>query len=103
MVSIGFGLTLGSLTSYGFLTTLVDVRNIISDDDQLQEGVLPALREYNLTQFTTAEVPGHQHQVSLQLHTSHVAQRVYHACIFVMSLSSMINRPRSQSSVKQPG
>ena len=41
-----------------------DVRNIISDDEQLQEGVLPALREYNLTQFTTAEVPGHQHQVS---------------------------------------
>ncbi|KAH9925426.1 F-actin-capping protein subunit alpha [Epithele typhae] len=41
---------------------LNDVRNIISDDDQLQEGVLPALREYNVTQFTTAEVPGHQHQ-----------------------------------------
>ncbi|EMD40291.1 hypothetical protein CERSUDRAFT_110894 [Gelatoporia subvermispora B] len=41
---------------------LNDVRNIISDDDQLQEGVLPALREYNLAQFMTAEVPGHQHQ-----------------------------------------
>ncbi len=39
------------------------MRNIISDDDSLQAGVLPALREYNLTQFTTADVPGHQHQV----------------------------------------
>ena len=47
-----------------------DVRNIISDDDSLQAGVLPALREYNLSQFITAEVPGHQHQVSnlLYLH-----------------------------------
>ena len=41
------------------------MRNIISDDDSLQAGVLPALREYNTTQFTTAEVPGHQHQVSI--------------------------------------
>ncbi|KAI1794825.1 F-actin-capping protein subunit alpha [Ganoderma leucocontextum] len=41
---------------------LNDVRNIISDDDSLQAGVLPALREYNTNQFTTAEVPGHQHQ-----------------------------------------
>ncbi|KAI0916785.1 hypothetical protein AcW1_007855 [Taiwanofungus camphoratus] len=41
---------------------LNDVRNIISDDDSLQEGVLPALREYNLAQFMTADVPGHQHQ-----------------------------------------
>ncbi|OBZ68734.1 F-actin-capping protein subunit alpha [Grifola frondosa] len=41
---------------------LNDVRNIISDDDSLQTGVLPALREYNLAQFITADVPGHQHQ-----------------------------------------
>ncbi|KAH9911499.1 F-actin-capping protein subunit alpha [Fomitopsis serialis] len=41
---------------------LNDVRNIISDDDSLQEGVLPALREYNLAQFMTADVPGHNHQ-----------------------------------------
>ncbi|KAI0323426.1 F-actin capping protein alpha subunit [Cubamyces sp. BRFM 1775] len=41
---------------------LNDVRNIISDDESLQAGVLPALREYNLVQFTTADVPGHQHQ-----------------------------------------
>ncbi|KAI8978836.1 F-actin capping protein alpha subunit [Trametes punicea] len=41
---------------------LNDVRNIISDDDSLQAGVLPALREYNHTQFITADVPGHQHQ-----------------------------------------
>lgn len=26
--------------------------------------MLPALREYNLAQFMTADVPGHQHQVS---------------------------------------
>ncbi|KAF8650162.1 hypothetical protein AX16_005396 [Volvariella volvacea WC 439] len=41
---------------------LNDVRNIISDDDLLQEGVLPALREYNLAQFTTVDVPGTDHQ-----------------------------------------
>ncbi|GJE88359.1 F-actin-capping protein subunit alpha [Phanerochaete sordida] len=41
---------------------LNDVRNIISDDESLQTGILPALREYNLAQFITADVPGHQHQ-----------------------------------------
>ncbi|KAF7982957.1 hypothetical protein HWV62_25274 [Athelia sp. TMB] len=41
---------------------LNDVRNIISDDESLQDGVLPALREYNLAQFTTVEVPGTSHQ-----------------------------------------
>ncbi|KAF8895429.1 F-actin-capping protein subunit alpha [Infundibulicybe gibba] len=41
---------------------LNDVRNIISDDDQLQEGVLPALKEYNLAQFMTVDVPGTDHQ-----------------------------------------
>ncbi|THH28822.1 hypothetical protein EUX98_g5372 [Antrodiella citrinella] len=41
---------------------LNDVRNIVSDDHVLQSGVLPALREYNLAQFITADVPGHQHQ-----------------------------------------
>ncbi|TFK52263.1 F-actin capping protein, alpha subunit [Heliocybe sulcata] len=41
---------------------LNDVRNIISDDDSLQEGVLPALQEYNLAQFIIADVPGSEHQ-----------------------------------------
>lgn len=41
----------------------IDVRNIISDDESLQSGILPALREYNLEQFITASVPGHQHSV----------------------------------------
>lgn len=40
-----------------------DVRMIISDDESLQEGVLPALREYNLAQFIVADVPGTKHQV----------------------------------------
>jgi hypothetical protein len=40
-----------------------DVRNIISDDESLQEGVLPALQEYNLAQFMTVDVPGTSHQV----------------------------------------
>lgn len=30
--------------------------------------MLPALREYNLSQFITADVPGHQHQVSVHLY-----------------------------------
>jgi capping protein alpha len=41
-----------------------DVRIIIADDEALQEGVLPALREYNLAQFMTVEVPGTEHQVN---------------------------------------
>ncbi|KAF7294487.1 F-actin-capping protein subunit alpha [Mycena kentingensis (nom. inval.)] len=41
---------------------LNDVRNIISDDDSLHAGVLPALKEYNLTQFMTADVPNTEHQ-----------------------------------------
>ncbi|KAH7910815.1 F-actin-capping protein subunit alpha [Hygrophoropsis aurantiaca] len=41
---------------------LNDVRTIISDDDLLQEGVLPALREYNIAQFITVDVPGTDHQ-----------------------------------------
>ncbi|KAF9267540.1 F-actin capping protein, alpha subunit [Marasmius fiardii PR-910] len=41
---------------------VTDVRNIISDDDLLQDGVLPALREYNLEQFITVDVPGTEHQ-----------------------------------------
>lgn len=41
---------------------LNDVRNIISDDDLLKEGILPALKEYNLAQFITADVPGTGHQ-----------------------------------------
>ena len=40
-----------------------DVRNIISDDDLLQDGILPALGAYNVVQFTTVDVPGHAHQV----------------------------------------
>ena len=40
-----------------------DVRNIISDDESLQEGIQPALEEYNVAQFVTVEVPGHRHQV----------------------------------------
>lgn len=40
------------------------MRNIIADDDALQEGILPSLREYNIAQFTTVDVPGTEHQVS---------------------------------------
>ncbi|KAL0960617.1 hypothetical protein HGRIS_005648 [Hohenbuehelia grisea] len=41
---------------------LNDVRNIISDDESLQDGVRPALRDYNLQQFMTVNVPGTNHQ-----------------------------------------
>ncbi|KZS93563.1 F-actin-capping protein subunit alpha [Sistotremastrum niveocremeum HHB9708] len=42
---------------------LNDVRMIINDDGSLQEGILPVLHEYNVTQFITTEVPGVEHQV----------------------------------------
>lgn len=61
-----------------------DVRNIVSDDDVLQAGVLPALRQYNLAQFITADVPGHQHQVRviLYLRTQHYNNKIYFFCFW---------------------
>ncbi|KAG5648308.1 hypothetical protein DXG03_004880 [Asterophora parasitica] len=41
---------------------LNDVRNIISDDDLLKNGITPALAEYNLAQFIVVDVPGADHQ-----------------------------------------
>ncbi|KAF8635968.1 hypothetical protein AX15_000132 [Amanita polypyramis BW_CC] len=43
---------------------LNDIRNIISDEELLQEGegVRPVLKEYNLAQFMTVDVPGNNHQ-----------------------------------------
>ena len=40
-----------------------DVRVLIGDDESLEMGVLPALQQYNLDQFTVAEVPGAGHSV----------------------------------------
>lgn len=42
---------------------LNDVRAIVSDDEALQEGLIPALEEYNVSQFITVQVPGQSHQV----------------------------------------
>ena len=44
-------------------SALKDVRNIIADDDLLQDGIQPAVREYNLEQFTVVDVPDTTHQV----------------------------------------
>ncbi|KAG6886411.1 hypothetical protein C0992_004093 [Termitomyces sp. T32_za158] len=41
---------------------IYDVRNIVSDDDLLKEGLLPAIRTYNLAQFIVVDVPGSDHQ-----------------------------------------
>jgi capping protein alpha len=41
---------------------LNDVRNIISDDEALEQGIKPALREYNIEQFTVVDVPESNHQ-----------------------------------------
>ena len=43
----------------------IDVRVLIGDDESLETGVLPALRQYNLEQLTVAEVPGAGHNVGL--------------------------------------
>ncbi|KAH9060495.1 F-actin capping protein alpha subunit [Lactarius vividus] len=40
---------------------LNDVRTLVGDDESLEAGVLPALQQYNLEQFTVAEVPGAGH------------------------------------------
>jgi len=42
----------------------VDVRMLVGDDESLEAGVLPALQQYNLEQFTVAEVPDAGHTVS---------------------------------------
>ena len=47
------------------LTRDADIRAIVSDDSSLQTGILPALEEYNVAQFITVGVPGHQHQVGV--------------------------------------
>ena len=44
-----------------------DVRVLIGDDESLEMGVLPALQQYNLEQFTVAEVPGAGHNVRRHL------------------------------------
>jgi F-actin-capping protein subunit alpha len=41
----------------------VDVRVLIGDDESLETGVLPSLRQYNIEQLTVAEVPGAGHNV----------------------------------------
>jgi len=41
---------------------LNDVRVIVNDDDVLEDGLLPALRDYNLAQFILVDVPDAQHQ-----------------------------------------
>jgi hypothetical protein len=41
----------------------VDVRVIVNDDDVLEDGLLPALRDYNLAQFILVDVPDANHQV----------------------------------------
>jgi len=45
---------------------LNDVRMLVGDDESLEAGVLPALQQYNLEQFTVGEVPdaGHTSIVS---------------------------------------
>ena len=40
-----------------------DIRNIISDDELLEQGIQPALRDYNIEQFTVVDVPETNHQV----------------------------------------
>lgn len=49
------------------ITVQIDVRNIISDDELLQEGIVPALKRYNLAQFITVDVPETNHQVCAAL------------------------------------
>lgn len=41
---------------------LNDVRVVVNDDESLEQGILPALRDYNLAQFITVDVPGTSHQ-----------------------------------------
>lgn len=39
------------------------MRVIVNDDDVLEDGLLPALRDYNLAQFILVDVPDADHQV----------------------------------------
>jgi hypothetical protein len=61
-----------------FTSSTLDVRNIIADDDALQTGVLPALREYNLSQFIIADLPGTETQVCTFDPMSHVLHLMRH-------------------------
>jgi capping protein (actin filament) muscle Z-line, alpha len=50
-------------TFYLYQIAFLDIRNIVPHDELLQEGIRPALKEYNLVQFITVDVPGNNHQV----------------------------------------
>jgi len=56
-----------ALTIYAPPPPFSDVRVLIGDDESLEMGVLPALQQYNLEQFTVAEVPGAGHNVRRHL------------------------------------
>ncbi|KAG9315930.1 F-actin-capping protein subunit alpha [Chiua virens] len=43
---------------------LNDIRGIVNDDGILEDGLLPAIREYNLAQFIIVDVPDANHQVT---------------------------------------
>jgi len=49
-----------------------DVRVVVNDDESLEQGILPALRDYNLSQFITVDVPGASHQVCFRLVWSYI-------------------------------
>lgn len=44
------------------------MRVIVNDDDILEYGLLPALRDYNLAQFILVDVPDANHQVQSHSH-----------------------------------
>ena len=42
---------------------LLDIRNIVADDDILQQGIQPIIQQYNTEQFITVELPEKDYQV----------------------------------------
>jgi capping protein alpha len=59
----GSMITNRGMSKVHWLLLNVDVRAIVSDDEALQDGLIPALEQYNMEQFITVPVPGQPHQV----------------------------------------
>jgi hypothetical protein len=50
-----------------------DVRAMVSDDAALEEGISPALEQYNVEQFITADLEGNERQVHNNIDTTWIA------------------------------
>jgi hypothetical protein len=67
---------------------------LVGDDESLEAGVLPALQQYNLEQFTVAEVPDAGHTVR-RAHSVLTTRTHLHYCV-MYSVDCQLNSTNSR-------